>query len=402
MIIEIRTNDKYANQQMDALLSKEGIRRDKNLDYSCGIFDEEYKLLATGSCFKNTIRCTAVSEEHQGEGLLNQIMSHLMTIQAERGNGHVFLYTKPDSALFYSDVGFYEIARTDKVVFMENRRRGFADWIESLKESVRDNERIGKGQATASVETAVSAQSTFSAKTAAAGKTDVSAIVMNANPFTKGHRYLVEKASRENRLVHLFIVSEEAGPIPFSVRRELVHRGTADLENVICHDSGDYIISSATFPGYFLEDEEAAVKAQAELDIKVFSLIAKELGVGVRYAGDEPYSVTTGIYNQVMQSLLPEADVECVIVPRLKAGERAISASLVRKAIHDGDLEKVMDMLPVSTLDFFRSDRSRPVIRAIMESAGRDAGDQAESAGGGAGGPAQATVGNNENKEGRE
>ena len=378
MIIEIRTNDKYANQQMDALLSKEGIRRDKNLDYSCGIFDEDYKLLATGSCFKNTIRCTAVSEDHQGEGLLNQIMSHLMTIQAERGNGHVFLYTKPGSALFYSDMGFYEIARTDKVVFMENRRRGFADWIEGLKESVRDNERIGKGQAA------------------------VSAIVMNANPFTKGHRYLVERASRENRLVHLFIVSEEAGPIPFSVRRELVHRGTADLENVICHDSGDYIISSATFPGYFLEDEEAAVKAQAELDIKVFSLIAKELGVGVRYAGDEPYSVTTRIYNEVMQSLLPEAGVKCVIVPRLKAGERAISASLVRKAIHDGDLEKVMDMLPVSTLDFFRSDRSRPVIRAIMESAGGDAEDEAGSAGRGAGEPAQATVGNGENKEGRE
>ena len=122
MITEIKQNDRYAQQQSDALLAQEGIRRDRNLDYTCGIFDDSYDLLATGSCFKNTIRCTAVAADHQGEGLLNQIMSHLMTVQAERGNSHVFVYTKPESSAFFADIGFYEIVRTDSVVFMENRR----------------------------------------------------------------------------------------------------------------------------------------------------------------------------------------------------------------------------------------------------------------------------------------
>lgn len=360
MITEIKTNDTYANQQMDTLLAREGIRRDKNLDYSCGIFNDDYELLATGSCFKNTIRCTAVADDHQGEGLLNQIVSHLMAIQAERGNGHVFLYTKPDSLEFFSDIGFYEIVRTEKVVFMENRKSGFDHWLEDLmynksatvRESIDgddfDQESFGKNS--------------FDKK-----KKNISAIVMNANPFTKGHRYLVEKAAQESGLVHLFVLSEEASPIPFSVRSELVRAGTADLENVICHDSGDYIISSATFPGYFLGDEESAVRAQAELDIKVFSLVARRLGISVRYAGDEPYSRTTEIYNQVMESHLPEAGVNLVIVPRLKTGETVISASVVRKAIVEGRLDDVAGMLPETTLEFFRSEAAGPVISALRE-----------------------------------
>ena len=42
----------------------------------------------------------------------------------------------------------------------------------------------------------------------------VAAIVMNANPFTLGHQYLVEKAAAENDLVHLFMVSEDASLFP--------------------------------------------------------------------------------------------------------------------------------------------------------------------------------------------
>ena len=166
MLTEIRKNDKYAQDQMDTLLEKEGIRRDASIDYSCGIFDDDYELIAAGSCYRNTIRCTAVSSGHRGEGLLNRIMTHLMTVQAERGNGHVFLYTKPDSAQFFSDIGFYEIVRLDDLVFMENRRNGLSNWISGLERPDND----GKA----------------------------AAVVMNANPFTLGHRYLAEKASEEN------------------------------------------------------------------------------------------------------------------------------------------------------------------------------------------------------------
>ena len=186
----ISPRDVRGQKQVDALLEQEGIRRDGNLDYTCGLFDSSWRLAATGSCFGNTIRCLAVDRDRQGEGLLNQIVSHLMEVQTQRGNTHLFLYTKPQSARFFGDLGFYEIVQAEGVVFMENRRRGFSDYCAAL-------ERTRKEGTSA-------------------------AIVMNANPFTLGHLHLVERAATENNAVHLFVLSEEAGPIPFAVRRRLV------------------------------------------------------------------------------------------------------------------------------------------------------------------------------------
>jgi len=87
------------------LLTAEGIRRDGNLDYTCGLFDDDYELIGTGSCFGNTLRCMAVSRDHQGEGLLAQIITHLMDVQFTRGNPHLFVYTKCDSEKFFKDLG---------------------------------------------------------------------------------------------------------------------------------------------------------------------------------------------------------------------------------------------------------------------------------------------------------
>ena len=135
----VSATDKRSQKQVDALLEQEGIRRDGNLDYTCGLFDDDWRLAATGSCFGNTIRCLAVDRNRQGEGLLNQIVTHLMEIQAERGNTHLFLYTKPNSAKFFGDLGFYEIASVEgRLVFMENRRRGFADYCAALEKTSRE------------------------------------------------------------------------------------------------------------------------------------------------------------------------------------------------------------------------------------------------------------------------
>ena len=335
MVSEIYSGSKTAMAQVDALLLRMGIRRDGNLDYTCGIFDESGELVATGSCFHNTIRCLTVSGDRQGEGLLNEIVSHLMSVQFSRGNTHVFLYTKCQSARFFADLGFYEIARVDgQLVFMENRRTGFSDYCRKLAETKTEGLS--------------------------------SAIVMNANPFTKGHLHLVETAAAESDTVHLFILSEEAGAIPFAVRKKLVQEGTAHLKNVILHDSGPYIISSATFPSYFLKDEAAVSEAHAKLDLTVFGKIAEVLGITRRYVGEEPQSGVTALYNRIMQEKLPEVGVECRIIPRACEIETVISASTVRQAIHDGSLEKVADMLPPSTLAYFTSPEAEPVIQAIQ------------------------------------
>ena len=93
-ISQVYPTDKTVLAQIDTLLDQEGIRRDGNLDYICAMFDEEYNVIGTGSCFGNTLRCFAVSSAHQGEGLLNQIITHLIEVQCARGNMHLFLYTK--------------------------------------------------------------------------------------------------------------------------------------------------------------------------------------------------------------------------------------------------------------------------------------------------------------------
>lgn len=335
-ISQVYPTDKQTLAQIDALLQKEGIRRDGNLDYICAMFDENYKVIGTGSCFGNTLRCFAVSSDHQGEGLLNQIITHLIEVQYARGNLHLFLYTKVKSAKFFGDLGFYEIARVeDTLVFMENRRDGFSSYLRNLE------------------------------KTKTGGKS--AALVMNANPFTLGHQYLVETAAAACDTLHLFVVSEDASLVPFAVRKRLVAEGVAHLPNVILHDSGPYIISNATFPSYFLKDEAAVISGHARLDLAVFTKIAKALNITARYVGEEPTSQVTGLYNQIMAEQLPRAGIDCIIVPRKEVNGKAISASTVRQCLQAEEWAALETLLPQTSLDYFRSPEARTIVDRIRK-----------------------------------
>lgn len=334
-ISQVYPSDARTNAQVDALLQQEGIRRDANLDYTCVMFDNDYHAIATGSCFGNTLRCMAVDHRHQGEGLMNEIVSHLVQYQYERGNLHLFLYTKCSSAKFFGDLGFYEIARIeDQIVFMENRKDGFSSYLDRLAQSKVEAPNVG-------------------------------AVVMNANPFTLGHQYLVEKAAAENDVVHLFMVSEDASLFPYAVRKQLIEAGTAHLKNVRYHDSGPYIISQATFPSYFQKDAEAVIASHANLDLAIFTKIAHRLGITARYVGEEPTSVVTSLYNQVMQQKLPEAGIQCIVVPRREENGVVVSASTVRKAIQEDNWDLVQQQVPATTWNFLRSEAAKPIIARI-------------------------------------
>ena len=334
LISQVYPSDKRSLRQIDALLQKEGISRDGNLDYMCAMRDGHDEIIATGSCFGSTLRCFAVSSEHQGEGLLNEIISHLMDAQYSRGNMHLFLYTKVNSSRFFGDLGFYEIARVDgTLVFMENRRTGFPGYLKALEKTKKDG---------------VSA-----------------ALVMNANPFTLGHQYLVETAAARCDTLHLFVLSEDASLVPFSVRKRLVQEGTAHIPNVVLHDSGPYIISSATFPSYFLKDEAAVIDGHARLDLAVFKRIAQALNVTERFVGEEPTSQVTGLYNTIMAQELPKVGIACRIIPRKEADGKAISASTVRVALQNGDWKALEALVPSTTLQYFTSPEAAPVLERI-------------------------------------
>ena len=334
VLTQVYPSDKRTLQQVDRLLVEEGITRDANLDYICAMEDENGEVIATGSCFGATLRCFAVSHLHQGEGLLNEVVSHLMEYQMARGNSHLFLYTKIKSAKFFQSLGFYEIARVDgTLVFMENRRNGFPNYLAQLE------------------------------KTARPGVSG--AIVMNANPFTLGHQYLVETAAAQCDTLHLFVLSEDASLVPFAVRKRLVREGTAHLSNVVLHDSGPYIISNATFPSYFLKDDAAVIQGHAKLDLAIFVRIAQAIGATVRFVGEEPTSQVTGIYNSIMASELPKQGIRCEIIPRKQSQGQPISASTVRKALQAGDWETLKALVPASTLAYFRSQEALPVLEKI-------------------------------------
>lgn len=334
IISQVNENDLRTLKQVDQLLLNEGIQRDNNLDCICVMYDEDYQVIATGSCFENTLRCFAVRNDHQGEGLLNELISYLIEIQYERGNYHIFLYTKINTAPFFRDLGFYEIVRVDGcMVFMENRRNGFSDYIKKLLRLKQEGSSA--------------------------------AIVMNANPFTFGHQYLVECATKEYDFVHVFVLNEEASLIPFKVRKMLVEQGVSHLSNVICHESGPYMISNATFPSYFLKDENTIIQTHAKLDIEIFTKIASALAIECRFVGEEPFSQVTSLYNEVMRTELPKKGIACRVIERKQSDDVVISASTVRLAIKDENWELLQKMVPQTTFEFFRSCEAESIIHRL-------------------------------------
>lgn len=339
----ILSEDSRAVKELDELLQREGIHRDAHLDYTIGLYDDDARLVATGSCFKNTLRCLAVDSAHQGEGLMNRVASELIDFQYRRGNTALFLYTKCDKAAVFADMGFFEVARAENTaVFMENRRDGLKRYIKRLKEESKPPAQEGAVQA---------------------------AVVINANPFTLGHLHLVETAAASCDLLHIFVVSEDASLVPFEVRWKLVREGTAHLPNIVLHQTGSYIISSATFPSYFLKDDETVVRSHAGIDVAVFLKIAHELGISVRFVGSEPFSRVTGIYNEVMAEELAAQGVKCEIVLRFAVQGRSVSASFVRQCLHDGDIEAIRPLVPETTFRFFNSAEAAPVLQRIRAAA---------------------------------
>lgn len=331
-------SDSHTLKKVEELLVSEGIGMDRNLEHVCAVFDSNLNVIATGSAFGNTLRCFAVSSEHRGENLLNLVMGHLLEWEFLRGNDHVFLYTKPDSAKYFKDLGFYEIAQVGySLVFMENKRNGFSSYLEKLSK-LRFNQGIS------------------------------GCIVMNANPFTKGHRYLIEHACSSCDHLHLFVVSEDSSLVPYKTRLKLIEEGTSDLKNIEIHESGSYIISNATFPSYFLEDDEDAMKAHAKLDVQLFKSIARALDIKIRFVGTEPSSVVTGIYNQVLCEELSKSSIGLDVVPRLEIDGIAVSASSVRKAIFENDNDTVKRLVPETTYKYFISKEAAPLIEKIKKS----------------------------------
>ena len=194
-------------------------------------------------------------------------------------------------------------------------------------------------------------------------------IVMNCNPFTYGHQYLIEKAAKENEEVLIFVVEEDKSVFPFSVRYNLVKEGTAHLNNVKVLPGSEYIISSATFPNYFLRKEDDSLIEYTKLDATIAGKqFGKKLNINKRYIGEEPYCKVTKKYNETLMEILPQYGMEVVLVPRKEIEEIAISASIVREKIKNGEIEELRSLVPETTFNFLISAEGKEIEEKLKNS----------------------------------
>ena len=313
------------NRCWQALLRRCGLEPDDAVQRTVLLWDGE-TLAAAGSRQENLLKCIAVDDAYQGEGLTATLLTQLRQDAFEDGYRHLFLYTKPKNLWMFSSLFFYPVAKTRDVLLMENQSDGIAKFLRGLPEK-HGGEIIGSA-------------------------------VMNCNPFTRGHRYLVETAAKECDHVYLFVLSEDKSRFSAADRMEMVRRGTADLPNVTVLPTGPYLISSATFPTYFLKEREKAGEVQCQLDVEVFTRhFVPRLGITRRYVGTEPLSPMTEKYNEVLKSALPEKGVAVREVPRLETAQTPISASAVRAALSQQDWKLLSSLLPDTTLEYIRENQ---------------------------------------------
>lgn len=180
---------------------------------------------------------------------------------------------------------------------------------------------------------------------------DCGAIVMNANPFTKGHRYLVESASKQVDRLYIFVLEEDRSDFPFHDRIDMVREGVKDLSNVVVLKSGSFIISERTFPEYFSGKDLSNPDCSKDLGIFGY-FIAPVLHITKRFVGTEPYSVVTKAYNEQMKSIFPLYNIELVEIERMTVGQEIVSATKVRRALEDKDYTFLKSLLPDSSYNF--------------------------------------------------
>ena len=188
-------------------------------------------------------------------------------------------------------------------------------------------------------------------------KSLVGAIVVNCNPFTRGHRYLIEQALGRVDRLYVFVVEEDKSYFSFQDRFRMVEQGVADLVGVQVIPSGKYILSKDTFAQYF-EKETVQVIEEMDYDIRIFGdIVAPSLRIQYRFVGEEPFDEVTRSYNETMKRILPEYGINIVEIPRMTCDEEeggVVSATLVRKALEEKNWHIVETLCPESTVIYLK------------------------------------------------
>ncbi len=322
--------------RVERFLADSGLRLE-DVDYYAAVTDDDGNIIAGGGLQGNVIKCIAVGEAARETGLSNKLISHLIGMATQQGAETVKVYTKPDNHTVFQSMGFKVLASSPCAILMENGVKGIGRYTDYLRH-MRGDRPDG-----------------------------AAAIVMNANPFTRGHRYLVEQAAAQASTLYVIAVREDRSTFSYAERLAMIQAGCKGLDNVVVVEGSDYAISELTFPTYFLKQVTDATDTHITLDLDMFARhIAPALGVKTRFVGSEPIDELTARYNELMQEQLPQYGIEVKTVDRLMQDGQVVSASRVRQALADGSLKQASGLVPETTVPYLIAHLATDALRAEL------------------------------------
>ena len=369
-------------QRIEAFLKRNALRID-DMNYYAAVLDDDGEMIAGGGLKDDVIKCVAVDDAHKGEAIANTLVSHLISHANQEGYSCIKLFTKPKNRQLFESLSFRLLAEAPEAILMETGIGGISNTVEALKKIKEESEKykeynkeckedskkckeIGKTNLNTTtpqhLNTSYLNTSTPQHLTTTPPRGGV--VVMNCNPFTLGHRYLIEQAAKQVERLYVMVVREDCSLFAYTERKAMVERGVADIENVNVIDGSDYAISRATFPTYFLKRLDDAADTQMLLDLDLFRRhIAPSLGATVRFVGTEPTDQLTRRYNQLMHEALKDVRE----TDRLEKDGYAVSASRVRKAMEEGDMNTIRQLVPPTTLPYIIAHLATQALQAELD-----------------------------------
>lgn len=296
--------------------------------------DEE--IIATGSSNGNVLKYFFVNYTAGGRDAATAIFKKLLEHVESMGYKSYFVFTSPNYKAIFLSFGLEEVSSTDKVTLLEGGNYNIEKWIEDTKKQIGPK----KGKR--------------------------GAIVANCNPMTLGHKYLIAEALENVDELLFFVVEEDSSVFPMEKRLEIVKEELKGFENIIVLKGGSYIISRGTFPTYFIKKEDVMLDIYTELDATIFGQrIAKGLEINTRFLGTENLDYVTNAYNRALIKVLDDYNIETKLIPRLKIGERTVSASYVRNLIKEDKLDEAYKFLTLSTKEYLETEEGKVIIDRI-------------------------------------
>lgn len=174
-------------------------------------------------------------------------------------------------------------------------------------------------------------------------------VVINANPYTLGHRYLIKEALKKCDQLYIIIVEQNTGDFIFNERFQMVNSEWKNYPNIKILSGGNVLTSSLGFPEYFNRTHQLK-DSNPLLNHKIFAeYVAPILGINIRFFGVETNDEVTALLNKTAISYLPSKGIEVIIIDRKRINSTPISAKTVRRLYAERNFEALIPLVPFST-----------------------------------------------------